>query len=86
MKTGETQAKIEFLDGCMDKCEYLRQYSKILKGNQINVAMSSIKRQADNEKETHVAQLDYLQQNLVRVEHVLDFLTPEEKLNFYTSC
>ena len=52
-KSGETQAKIEFVDGCMEKCEYPRQYSKIPKRNRINVTTSSLKRQADNEKETY---------------------------------
>ena len=44
--------------------------------------MSLLKRQADNEKETHLAHLDYLKQHLIRVEHILDFFTLGKKVNF----
>ncbi|VDP75243.1 unnamed protein product [Echinostoma caproni] len=75
------EARIKFIDECVTKSEFPKQYWTLLRRNRVNMTSAILRRLALNERDTcnHIVDLE---RNYVTSACVLDDLSPTERKSF----
>ncbi|KAA3677536.1 uncharacterized protein DEA37_0006102, partial [Paragonimus westermani] len=78
----EANVAIGFLEQCIDRSEFPKQYWTILRRNRINITRTSLQRLALNEKDTWLSRVYDLDHKRTVAEGILTQLTPSEANEF----
>ncbi|VDP88586.1 unnamed protein product [Echinostoma caproni] len=81
-KLALSEARIQFIDECVTKSEFPKQYWTLLRRNRVNITSATLRRLDLNERDTLCNHLVDLERNYVTSACMLDDLSPIERKSF----